>query len=115
MRICSTDGSMLSSTPGELVRPPAAARVPSGIRLRERTADEFGLLVDGLFAHDHIDKAQIGSMILGSVVPPLTSTMRAMGERYFRLKALTIEPGLETGMPILCDNPGEVGADRVVN
>jgi type III pantothenate kinase len=38
-----------------------------------------------------------------------------MVERHFGLKALTIEPGLETGMPILYDNPAEVGADRIVN
>ena len=83
--------------------------------LGERTADELGLLVDGLFAHARIDKSQVGSIILGSVVPPLTGTTRAMVERYFGLHALTIEPGLETGMPILYENPAEVGADRIVN
>jgi type III pantothenate kinase len=83
--------------------------------LRERTADELGLLVDGLFAHARIDKARVDSIILGSVVPPLTGTTRAMVERHFGLKALTIEPGLDTGMPILYDNPAEVGADRIVN
>src|SRR6185436_5006733 len=83
--------------------------------LRDRTADELGLLVDGLFAHARIDKTRVGSIILGSVVPPLTGTTRAMVARHFGLKALTIEPGLETGMPILYDNPAEVGADRIVN
>jgi type III pantothenate kinase len=83
--------------------------------LRERTADELGLLVDGLFAHDKIDSRKVRGIILGSVVPPLTTTTRAMVERYFGLNALTIEPGLETGMPILYDNPSEVGADRIVN
>ena len=83
--------------------------------LRERTADELGLLVDGLFAHARIDKSQVRGIILGSVVPPLTGTTRAMVERYFGLKALVIEPGLKTGMPILYDNPAEVGADRIVN
>ena len=82
---------------------------------RERTADELGLLVDGLFAHARIDKSRIHGIILGSVVPPLTGTTRAMVERYFGLKALTIEPGTKTGMPILYDNPAEVGADRIVN
>jgi type III pantothenate kinase len=83
--------------------------------LRERTADELGVLIDGLFAHDHIDRRRISSIILGSVVPPLTTTIRSMAERYFALKALTIEPGVDTGMPILYDNPAEVGADRIVN
>ena len=82
---------------------------------RERTADELGLLADGLFAHARIDKSRVRGIILGSVVPPLTGTTRAMVERYFGLKALTIEPGTKTGMPILYDNPAEVGADRIVN
>lgn len=83
--------------------------------LRERTADELGLLVDGLFAHARMDKSRVRDIILGSVVPPLTSTTRAMVERYFGVKALTIEPGVETGMPVLYENPAEVGADRIVN
>jgi type III pantothenate kinase len=83
--------------------------------VRERTADELGLLVDGLFAHNKIDRSKIHGIILGSVVPPLTTTTRAMVERYFGVKALTVEPGLDTGMPILYENPAEVGADRIVN
>jgi type III pantothenate kinase len=82
---------------------------------RERTADELGLLVDGLFAHAKIDRMKVRGVILGSVVPPLTTPTRAMVEQYFGVKALTIEPGLDTGMPILYDNPSEVGADRIVN
>jgi type III pantothenate kinase len=83
--------------------------------LRERTSDELGLLVDGLFAHSRIDRVKIRGIILGSVVPPLTSTIRAMAQRYFGVPVLTIEPALDTGMPILYDNPAEVGADRIVN
>jgi type III pantothenate kinase len=83
--------------------------------LRERTADELGLLVDGLFAHHHLDKQKVTGLILGSVVPPLTTTTRGMAERYFGLTALIVEPGVNTSMPILYDNPSEVGADRIVN
>jgi len=83
--------------------------------LRERTSDELGLIVDGLFAHSRIERVQVRGVILGSVVPPLTGTMQAMVDRYFGVKALTIEPGVDTGMPILYDNPSEVGADRIVN
>jgi type III pantothenate kinase len=83
--------------------------------LRERTSDELGLLVDGLFAHSRIERVQVRGVILGSVVPPLTGTMRAMVDRYFGVKAITIEPGVHTGMPILYENPSEVGADRIVN
>jgi len=48
-------------------------------------------------------------------VPPLDSTLRKVCERYFKLKPLFIEPGVKTGMPVLYDNPAEVGADRIVN
>jgi type III pantothenate kinase len=83
--------------------------------LRERTADELGLLVDGLFAHSQIDRVKIRGVILGSVVPPLTPTMATMTQRYFGVAALIVEPGVNTGMPILYDHPSEVGADRIVN
>ena len=46
--------------------------------LRERTSDELGLLVDGLFAHSRIERLQILGIILGSVVPPLTPTIQAI-------------------------------------
>jgi len=83
--------------------------------LRERTSDELGLLVDGLFAHSRIERVQVRGVIVGSVVPPLTGTMRAMAQRYFGVHALNVEPGVNTGMPILYENPAEVGADRIVN
>jgi len=83
--------------------------------LRERTSDELGLLVDGLFAHSRIDRAGVRGVILGSVVPPLTGTLRTMAERYFGVPAVLVEPGVNTGMPILYDNPSEVGADRIEN
>lgn len=83
--------------------------------IRERTSDELGLLVDGLFAHARLDRAHIDGVVLGSVVPPLTGTIRSMVERYFSVAALTVEPGVNTGMPIRYETPSEVGADRIVN
>src|SRR5215467_6438078 len=83
--------------------------------LRERTSDELGLLVDGLFAHSKIERVQVRGVILGSVVPPLTGTLRAMAERYFGVTTVIVEPGINTKMPILYENPSEVGADRIVN
>jgi len=83
--------------------------------LRERTSDELGLLVDGLFAHSRLERVQIRGVILGSVVPPLTGTIREMVQRYFSVPVIIVEPGVNTGMPILYKNPAEVGADRIVN
>ena len=83
--------------------------------LRERTSDELGLLVEGLFAHAGLDRRAVTGIVLGSVVPPLTGTTRTMVEQYFGLTALVVDPARNTGMPILYENPAEVGADRIVN
>jgi type III pantothenate kinase len=83
--------------------------------LRERTSDEFGLLVDGLFAHAKLDRARVDGIVLASVVPPLTGTVTSMIERYFDRSPLIVDPTSNAGMPILYDNPAEVGADRIVN
>jgi type III pantothenate kinase len=83
--------------------------------LRDRTGDEMGLLVRGLLANERIPSSKVDGIVLGSVVPPLTGTIQRMAEREFGLEALTVEPGVETGMPILYDNPAEVGADRILN
>jgi type III pantothenate kinase len=48
-------------------------------------------------------------------VPPLDSVLRQVCERYFKIKPFFIEPGVKTGMPVLYENPAEVGADRIVN
>jgi type III pantothenate kinase len=45
----------------------------------------------------------------------MDSTLREVCERYFDLKPLFVEPGIKTGMPVLVDNPTELGADRLVN
>jgi type III pantothenate kinase len=49
------------------------------------------------------------------VVPSLNATLEGMAERYFQGQALFVGPGIKSGMPILYDNPQEVGADRIVN
>jgi type III pantothenate kinase len=83
--------------------------------LRERTADELGLLVKGLFDNFGISRSSVTGSIIGSVVPPLTGTMLGMVAQYFNQPTLLVDPPRNTGMPILYDNPSEVGADRIVN
>ena len=85
------------------------------LTLRERTADEAGLLLTGLFAHDRIDLGSITAIVIGSVVPVLTPIMTSMCERYFRKTPLVVKPSSNAGMPILYRNPEEVGADRIAN
>jgi type III pantothenate kinase len=83
--------------------------------MRERTADEIGILVTHLFERSRIDLHNVTGIILSSVVPPLTRTMEEMGERYFGKRPLTVDPGSNTGMPVLYTPASDVGADRVVN
>jgi type III pantothenate kinase len=82
---------------------------------RDQTVDEYGILTRGLFTHAGIDPSSVSGVIISSVVPPLNATLEEMSERYFHVRALFVEPGVKTGMPILYDNPQEVGADRIVN
>ena len=82
---------------------------------RDQTADEYGVLFLNLFAMRKIEVTEIASIIISSVVPPVDSTLRQVCDRYFNLKPVFVEPGIKTGMPILVDNPAEVGADRLVN
>jgi type III pantothenate kinase len=58
---------------------------------------------------------QVSGVAISSVVPPVTSALRDMVERYLHFKPVVVEPGLRTGMPILIDNPTEVGSDRICN
>jgi type III pantothenate kinase len=83
--------------------------------LRSQTADEYGVLFLNLFAMRKVEATEVSAIIISSVVPPLESTLRQVCERYFNLKPIFVEPGIKTGMPILVDNPTEVGADRLVN
>jgi type III pantothenate kinase len=80
-----------------------------------QTVDEYGVLFRNLFAMQQLEPKEIRGIIISSVVPPLDSTLRRVSERYFQQKALFVEPGIKTGMPVLYENPAEVGADRVVN
>jgi type III pantothenate kinase len=83
--------------------------------LRERTSDELGILLTDLCEHHGIEPKAITGIVMGSVVPPLTGTLMMMARTYFGRTPLNLEPGIETGMPVLYDNPREVGADRIAN
>jgi type III pantothenate kinase len=80
-----------------------------------KTSDEYGILVRQMIGFSHLDADRIDAVVVSSVVPPLQFSLERMSERYFHHKPLFIGPGVKTGMPILYDNPREVGADRIVN
>src|SRR6267154_264432 len=82
---------------------------------KTQTVDEYGVLFRNLFSMAHLEVSEVHGIVISSVVPPLDTVLRGVCERYFSLKPLFIEPGVKTGMPVLYDNPAEVGADRIVN
>jgi len=82
---------------------------------RERTSDELGVLLSNLFANSTVPMGAIEGVIISSVVPPINTTFGRLCRRYFHQEPLFVGPGIKTGMPILYDNPREVGADRIVN
>ncbi|MEO6804792.1 MAG: type III pantothenate kinase [Edaphobacter sp.] len=80
-----------------------------------QTSDEFGVLLRNLFELKSLQISVVDGIVISSVVPPLDSTLRQVCELYFKVKPLFVEPGVKTGMPVLTDNPVELGADRIVN
>ncbi|CAB4914232.1 unannotated protein [freshwater metagenome] len=82
----------------------------------ERTADELALLVRQFLAvPGERELLSITGVAISSGVPRVTSELRDMTVLVFGFAPLVIEPGVRTGMPILYDNPKEVGADRIAN
>ncbi|MDI6845246.1 MAG: type III pantothenate kinase [Candidatus Saccharicenans sp.] len=81
---------------------------------REKTADEYGIILNCLLEQRRFAPEKIKGAIISSVVPPLTPVIQTACENFFRVKPLVVGPGLKTGMPILYENPAEVGSDRIV-
>lgn len=76
------------------------------------TADEIELTFRGLLA----DSPVVTGIALCSTVPAVLREMRTMLSRYYsHVHTVIIEPGIKTGVPVLTDNPKEVGTDRIVN
>jgi type III pantothenate kinase len=82
---------------------------------RERTCDEYQVVLMSLFSLAGLDISEVRSVIISSVVPPLDSVFQKLIQRMFKTRALEVSPGIKTGMPILYDNPHEVGADRIAS
>jgi type III pantothenate kinase len=92
------------------------AKVVQQWRIRtesEITADELALTIDGLIGDD---SDQLTGASALSTVPSVLHEVRVMLEQYWpTVPHVLIEPGVRTGIPLLVDNPKEVGADRIVN
>jgi type III pantothenate kinase len=81
----------------------------------KQTIDEIRVAIHALFALDGIETSAVTGIAISSVVPPIDSLLRDVMEKLFSIKPLFVEPGVKTGLPVLTDNPAEVGADRIVN
>ena len=80
----------------------------------DRTADEHAVIVVNLLQSAGYD-LDVEGVAVCSVVPRVLASLRDMVARYTDVDPVVIEPGVRTGMPILYDNPKEVGADRIAN
>ena len=82
----------------------------------ERTTDEHGVMMGALLQSAAMEPPlRPEGVVVACVVPPLNRTMEELAVRYFHREPLMVGPGIKTGMPILYENPKEVGADRIVN
>jgi type III pantothenate kinase len=80
-----------------------------------RTADEWGVLLRGLLRGAMADTPVRGVAVC-STVPAVLHEWREMLRVYFAgVPHVVVEPGVRTGVPVLMDNPREVGSDRIMN
>lgn len=82
---------------------------------KNKTSDEYGILISSLFNHDKIDITKINDIIISSVVPNIMYSLENFCIKYLNIKPKVVGPGIKTGLNIKYDNPKQVGADRIVN
>ena len=80
---------------------------------RQRTADEYAMLLNDLMRHAGHQLTDIDDIILSSVVPPLTPVFQELALRYCSKEAIVLDHTLDMGINFLVDNPWEIGADRI--
>lgn len=81
----------------------------------ERTTDELASVFSGLFTVADVELESITGFAVAAGVPRVKASLQEFADRYFDFEPVVIGPGVRTGMPILYDNPKEVGADRIAN
>ncbi|MBI1801806.1 MAG: type III pantothenate kinase [Chloroflexi bacterium] len=80
-----------------------------------RTADEYAVMTYDFLARRGYRTEQVSDCIISSVVPALTPVFRELSQRYWEREPLVVSMDITLGLRVLTDNPGEVGADRIVN
>lgn len=82
---------------------------------RDATADDLAVRLNGLLALHDVDPAAVDGVAVCCVVPPLSSALAELGNRYLGQQPLFVDAAVRTGVAVRYDNPNEVGADRIVN
>src|SRR5260370_25388125 len=81
--------------------------------VRQRTTDEYAMLLSDLARHAGYQFTDIDDIILSSVVPPLTPVFQELARRYCGKEAIVLDHTLDLGIKLLVDNPWEIGSDRI--
>jgi type III pantothenate kinase len=82
---------------------------------RQMTVDENGILLSSLIMRARLPISRLKDAIVSCVVPPIHPVLEETLRKYFGMRVWFVGPGIKTGVPILMDNPPEVGADRIAN
>ena len=90
----------------------ASWRMATDVR---RTGDEIAAVINDLLRLDDYTRESVSGIALSSVVPRLSTEYSAMAGRWFDTEALVVGPGVKTGMPILTNDPRQVGPDLIVD
>ena len=81
-----------------------------------KTADELAVWLRQLMALENLGRDDIDAVIIATVVPENLFDLRTLSKKYFDCTALVVgDEGVELGVEVHVDRPGEVGADRLVN
>ena len=83
--------------------------------VREKTTDEYAMLLAQLCAHAEVGFDTIGGVIISSVTPPLTPVFEELATSYLGHEAVVVSHETPLGVPLLVDNPWETGADRMIS
>lgn len=83
--------------------------------VRTKTELEYAIDLKTVLDIYHIKRTDIEGCIISSVVPQITNVAKLAAEKILKKEALVLGPGVKTGLNILLDNPGEMGADRVAD
>ena len=82
---------------------------------REQTADEYGVFIENLLQSAGLGPKDVTAIALSSVVPTVQPVLEETANHYFGISPFVVKPGVNISLPLLIDNPRELGADRVVN